>query len=85
MTEEKRARLMAAVTVNVILLIAILAAVLVYQLIVLTTLRSERKRITEEIERYEQMVQESDDYLERLQSEEYLRDKLIEYGWHYAD
>lgn len=85
MTEEKRARLMAAVTVNVILLIAILAAVLVYQLIVLTTLRSERKRITEEIERYEQMVQESEDYLERLQSEEYLRDKLIEYGWHYAD
>ncbi len=85
MTEEKRARLMAAVTVNVILLIAILAAVLVYQLVVLTTLRSERKRITGEIERYEQMVQESDDYLERLQSEEYLRDKLIEYGWHYAD
>lgn len=85
MTEEKRARLMAAVTVNVILLIAILAAVLVYQLVVLTTLRTERKRITVEIERYEQMVQESDDYLERLQSEEYLRDKLIEYGWHYAD
>lgn len=85
MTEEKRARLMAAITVNVILLIAILAAVLVYQLVVLTTSRSECKRITDEIERYEQMVQESEDYLERLQSEEYLRDKLIEYGWHYAD
>lgn len=85
MTEEKRNRIMAAVTVNVIFLIVILAAVLIYQLVVLTKLRSERNNILRDIKYYEQMVEESDDYFQRLQSEEYLRDKLIEYGWHYAD
>ena len=85
MNEEKRNRIAAAITVNVILLIFILAAVVVYQLVVITRANNKRKAMVEEIEYYRQNLGESEDFYERLQSEEYLRDKLIEYGWHFAD
>lgn len=85
MTEEKRCRLIAAVTVNLILLLAILTAVLIYQLVVLTNRRALYNQIRSEIEYYQQKTEESEDYLERLQSEEYLMSKLFEYGWHNAD
>ena len=83
MTEEKRNRIVAAVTVNIILLIVILVAVLIYQMVVITKLRAKRQQILDEIKHYEQLIEESEDYFERLQSDEHLRDLLIEYGWHY--
>ena len=72
MTEEKRNRIVAAVTVNVILLI-------------LTRLRAKRQQLLRDMEYYQQQVDENEDFLERLQSEENLRDLLIEYGYHFTD
>lgn len=85
MTEEKRNRIVAAVTVNAILLIFILAAVLIYQMVIMVNLRAKRQQLLQEIAHYERLTEEGEDYFDRLQSEEFLRDKLIEYGWHFAD
>ena len=83
MDEEKRNRIMAAFTVNVILLIVILAAVVIYQLVVITGVAREKARIQHEISEYERLIQESKDDLDYLQSENHLRDLAIEYGYRF--
>ena len=85
MTEEKRNRIAAAITVNVILLIFILAAVVVYQLAVITRANKQRQALREEIEFYNQQYRESEDLYERLQMEEFLMEKLVEYGYKFPD
>ena len=80
MTEEKRNRLIAAVTVNVILLIVILAAVCIYQLVEIVSLKNMKEDINERINNYQTETEKNEKTLEYYQSEELL-DKAYEYGF----
>lgn len=82
MTEEKRKRIAAAITVSAILLIVILAAIVIYQLVVISSTRRHEDRIKEEIEYYLEQTEQSEQTLKDLQGDWYLRQKLLEYGYH---
>ena len=81
MTEEKRNRLLAAVTLNVILLIAILAAVCIYQLVEMVTLKNRKGSIESRISYYQTETEKNQKTLEYYKSEEGLLDKAYEYGF----
>lgn len=85
MTVEKRNRLVAAVTVNVILLIFILAAVVVYQLVVIATASAELKQIKEDIGYYEQLIEESESNLEYLNSYENLLKEAMKRNYRFPN
>lgn len=84
MTEEKRNRLIAAITVNVILLIAVLAVVCIYQIVEMVTLNNLKKDIQSQIGYYETEIKKDEDTLGYYQSEDGLRDKAYEFGFRYA-
>lgn len=81
MTEEKRNRLIAAVTVNVILLIAILAVVCIYQIVEMVTLSNLKKEIQKQIDHYQTETDKTERTLDYYKSEEGLLDKAYEFGW----
>lgn len=81
MNEQKRNRLAAAITVNVILLIVVLVAVLVYQLAAMSLGKSKRSYLESEIARYEQMKNDAQSDLERLQAEQGILDILFKEGY----
>lgn len=85
MTDSKRNRIIAAVTVNVILLIFILAAVVVYQLVDITSKARIKKELASEIEYYTQLTETEQDTLEYYKSEEYLGYLALQYGFVYGD
>ena len=78
MTVEKFNRIAAAVTINVILLIVILAAVAVYQLVVIVNMRNAIRDIDGEIKRLEQHMEEEQSYLEWLESDAALQKAIQE-------
>ena len=81
MTTYKKNRIVAAVTVNSIVLIVIIAAVLIYQIVQLSILAARRSAIEEQTQLYEQMIEYEEDSLEYYLSEDYLRQKAYEYGF----
>lgn len=81
MTDEKRNRLIVAVTINVILLIVILAVVCIYQLVNIVSLNKITKDLKGQIEYYEQQTEDAERTLEYYQSEEGLRDLAYKYGF----
>ncbi len=85
MTQEKANKMAAAVTVNVILLIAILVVVVIYQMVQITVIQKRRNELLDQINYYNEKISEDIDDLEYLQSKEYLRDLAIEYGYRPSD
>lgn len=83
MDEQKKNRIVAAVTVNVILLIFFLAVVAVYTLAETVTKMKYAKELKEEIKRYQQLTENEEDYLEKLQSEEHLLYLALKNGYVY--
>lgn len=83
MDEQKKNRIAAAVTVNVILLIFFLAVVAVYTLAETVTKMKYAKELKEEIKRYQQLTENEEDYLEKLQSEEHLLYLALKNGYVY--
>ncbi len=81
MTEERRNRIIAAVTVNVILLIAILAAVIIYQIIEIKIVSRNREEIIDKIKDYQQAIESIENSLDYWQSYEGLLDKAYELGF----
>lgn len=71
----------AAITVNVILLIVILTAVIIYQLIAIGVGNGRKKAMEKEINETVQKLEEKQDELEYLKSEEFLLDKAFELGY----
>lgn len=84
MNNEKRNRIVAAVTVNVILLIAILAAVVVYQIINITIVKRNRDNLITQIKQLEQETNKEQKGLDHWQSFEGLEDLAYEYGFVYG-
>ena len=85
MTEEKRNRLIAAVTVNVIFLVVVLAAVIIYQLAEIVIFNARKNELKREIERYEQLIEQGETDLEYLQSEQYLLDLALKLGYSFPN
>lgn len=84
MTDEKRNRIIAAVTVNVILLIVILASVLIYQLVQIKIVSRRRDDIINRIEQIERETDRENNSLEYWQSHEGLEDLAYEFGFAYG-
>lgn len=61
---EKRNRIMAAVTVVSVLLIAILAAILIYQMVEINILASRKKQMEQELKDTQTQIKECEDWLE---------------------
>lgn len=85
MNEQKRNRIAAAITVNVILLIAVLVVVIVYQLVVLGVITAKKKALLSEIDEYKALIERGGEDLEVLQSEQYLLDLALKYGYYFPD
>lgn len=81
MNEEKRNRIIAAVTVNVILLIVVLAAVVIYQLVEITSISRRRAQIEEKIAVYRTQTENAQNTLDYYKSYEGLLDKAYEFGF----
>ncbi|HBN12741.1 MAG TPA: hypothetical protein DD415_03905 [Clostridiales bacterium] len=81
MNEEKRNRILAAVTVNVILLIVILAAVVIYQLVEITSISRRRAQIEDKIAVYRTQTENAQNTLDYYKSYEGLLDKAYEFGF----
>ena len=71
----------AAITVNVILLMVILTAVIIYQLIAIGVGNGRKKQWQKEISEYTQKLEEKQNDLDYLKSEEFLLDKAFELGY----
>lgn len=81
MAEEKRNRLVAAITVNLILLIVILAAVCIYQIVEMVTLSKVKKDVENQIAYYQTQTEKSEKTLDYYKSQQGLLDKAYEYGF----
>lgn len=85
MKEDRHNRLVAAITINAVLLIAVLAAILIYQLVNIGLLTARRNKMKSELETYNQKIESTDRSLEYYKSKDYLLDKSYEYGFVYKD
>ncbi len=81
MTEEKRNRLIAAVTVNVILLIAILTVVCIFQITEMVRYDNLIKDMDERIEYLGSETNKLNNSLDYYKSDEGLLDKAYEFGF----
>lgn len=70
MGEEKRNRIIAAVTVNVVILIFIIIAVIISQIVEICGKKAYLNDLTEQCNQLEQQVEEREDFLERYQADE---------------
>ena len=74
MEEEKRKKIVAAITVNAILLLFIIVGVLIYQIIEIGVLTSRKKALNEELAAVRRKYEYAQDILDRLETDdEYLR------------
>ena len=73
MGEEKRNKIVAAVTVNAILLVFIIAAVIVFQIIHISVLNNKKKELYQDLARIQREYEETEDFWLRWQYEEDFR------------
>ncbi len=79
----KKNRIAAAITVNAILLIIILAAVIIYQLSAIILVKNQVEGTKSEIARYEQLLQDKKHDLDYLQTEQGLLNLLFQQGYYF--
>lgn len=74
MGEEKRKRMKVAIIVNAVILICIIVAVIIYQIVTISSFNKRKSELYEEKARIERQYEGAEDILERLQNdEEYLK------------
>jgi cell division protein FtsI/penicillin-binding protein 2 len=79
--EKKHNRIVAAVTVNAVLLIVIIFAVIIYQIVEISILSARKKELTEEYNRLSQEYEQCVDNLEKLDLEDQLYNLAIQLGY----
>ena len=84
MTEEKRNRIVVAVTVNLIILIAVLAAVIIYQICRITIATRNKNDLIRAIKDYESRTEQEEKNLDYWQSQSGLEDLAYQYGFVYG-
>ena len=80
MTSQKRDRLVAAVTVNVVLLLVILVAVMVYQLVTIFVLKDDETNYQEEISQITEIRENMEYDIKYYQTDQGLMDLIMKYG-----
>jgi len=75
----------AAITVNVILLVAILTAVLIYQLITIGVLSGQRRELESKVNEYTEKLEQGEKDLEYLKSEQFLLDEALKLGYYFPE
>lgn len=81
MTQEKRNRIISAVTVNLVILIFVLAAVAIWRIVDLTVVYRRYKNLKEQYTEYTEKTDNINATLEYYKSAEGLLDKAYEFGW----
>ncbi len=81
MTQEKRNRIISAVTVNAVILIFILAAVAIYQIVDMTVISRRYKNLKAQYTEYIEKTDNINATLDYYKSAEGLLDKAYEFGW----
>lgn len=85
MDEQKKVRLAAAITVNVILLIAILTVVLIFQIVTIAVKKGEYAKLVKEKEYYTQKLQESQDELDYIKDKDFLLHLAFYLGYQFPE
>ncbi len=85
MNEEKRNRIAAALTVSTVLLIVLLVAVIIYQLVTISVISNRRKKLQAEYNYYLTQLENAENDLDYLQSEQYLRDLALQLGYYFPN
>ena len=75
--EEKRNRITAAITVNAIILIFIIVAVILYQVVTISLLKKRKHELYEELFTIRRQYEGAEDILERLKSDDRYLEILI--------
>ena len=78
MSEEKRNKIKVAVTINAVLLVFILFAVIIAQIVTMGVMKNRREQIRQEYEEIQEQIDESQDLLDRLQQDEQFRKSMAE-------
>ncbi len=81
MTQEKRNRIISAVTVNLVILIFVLAAVAVWRIVDLTVVYRRYKNLKAQYTEYIEKTDNINATLDYYKSAEGLLDKAYEFGW----
>ncbi len=79
MGEEKRNKIVAAITVNAILLIFIILAVLIAQVVQISVLKRRRDRLKAELQAYVAQYNNAEDMLAELEARGAIYEKIIEW------
>lgn len=79
MGEEKRNKIVAAITVNAILLVFIILAVLIAQVVQISVLKRRRNELKAELQAYVAKYESAEDILEELEACEGIYQKIIEW------
>jgi cell division protein FtsL len=69
-SEEKRNKIIAACTVNAILLVIILFAVMIYQFVVMANLGAKKKQIEQDIATYQEKIDNAQKDIDYYNSEQ---------------
>lgn len=78
MGEEKRNKIVAAVVINAVLLVFIIVAVLIAQIVQISILKRRKAALLEELTRLEQILEEDQNTLDRLETDEKYREIVIQ-------
>lgn len=83
MQDEKKKRIIAAATVAAVLLVVILFAVVVYQIIDISVLKSRKARLETEYSNILEQIDEGGDWLEQfeLNEDKILYQLALQYGY----
>lgn len=81
MTVEKRNRLIAAIAVNVILLIVVLSVVSIYQMVIIAKTSGLKKDIQAKIDYFTTEIKKDEDTLNYYKEGDGLLDKAYEWGF----
>lgn len=79
MGEEKRNKIVAAITVNAILLIFIILAVLIAQVVQISVLKRRRNELKSELQAYVAKYESAEDMLDELEACGDIYQKIIEW------
>ena len=80
MSEEKRNKIIAAVTVNAIILVFIIVAVIIYQIVEISVLNARKKALYEELYSVQLKYEHAEDILDRLQNDDEFLRIILELG-----
>lgn len=80
MSSQKRNRLIAAATVNVVLLLFILVGIMVYQLVTIFVLNKNKTDIEEQITYYSERIDTMSEDIEYYQTVDGLLHLIVKYG-----